>query len=37
MQLDGKPFHFAGFNNYYLATYAPWPEGRQNDVDVVFR
>lgn len=35
-----KPFHFAGFNNYYLPTYAADPhhlEERTTDVDVVFR
>ena len=36
-QVDGKPFHFVGFNNYYLPTYSPWPQGRTDDVDVVFR
>ncbi|CAL8472233.1 g11775 [Coccomyxa elongata] len=35
--VDGKPFHFAGFNNYYLPTYSPWTQGRTDDVDVVFQ
>ncbi len=37
LQADGKPFHFAGFNNYYLPTYSAWQQGRADDVDVVFR
>ena len=40
MQVNGEPFHFAGFNNYYLPTYAADPHfliERTGDVDVVFR
>ncbi|CAL8471249.1 g10791 [Coccomyxa elongata] len=38
--VNGEPFHFAGFNNYYLPTFAADPhhlEERTTDVDVVFR
>ncbi|CAK0785738.1 hypothetical protein CVIRNUC_008949 [Coccomyxa viridis] len=36
--VDGAPFHFAGFNNYYMPTYAADPNlnERTQDVDVVF-
>lgn len=40
VQVNGEPFHFAGFNNYYLPTYAADPHfliERTGDVDVVFR
>lgn len=38
LQVDGAPFHFAGFNNYYMPTYAADPNlnERTQDVDVVF-
>ena len=39
-QVNGERFHFAGFNNYYLPTFAADPhhlEERTTDVDVVFR
>ncbi|CAL5228204.1 g11291 [Coccomyxa viridis] len=36
--VDGSPFHFAGFNNYYMPTYAADENlnERTQDVDVVF-
>jgi len=36
--VDSSPFHFAGFNNYYMPTYAADPNlnERIQDVDVVF-
>ncbi|EIE19597.1 glycoside hydrolase [Coccomyxa subellipsoidea C-169] len=40
LQVNGERFHFAGFNNYYLPTYAADPHfliERTGDVDVVFR
>jgi hypothetical protein len=39
LQVDGSPFHFAGFNNYYMPTYAADPNlnERTKDVDVVFQ
>ncbi|KAK9918089.1 hypothetical protein WJX75_001118 [Coccomyxa subellipsoidea] len=40
LQVNGEPFHFAGFNNYYLPTYAADPHfliERTGDVDVIFR
>lgn len=39
LQVDGSPFHFAGFNNYYMPTYAADPNlnERTQDVDVVFQ
>jgi hypothetical protein len=39
LQVDGSPFHFAGFNNYYMPTYAADPNlnERIKDVDVVFQ
>lgn len=38
LQVDGSPFHFAGFNNYYMPTYAADQNlnERTQDVDVVF-
>ena len=38
VQVDGSPFHFAGFNNYYMPTYAADANlnERTQDVDVVF-
>ncbi len=38
VQVDGSPFHFAGFNNYYMPTYAADENlnERTQDVDVVF-
>ncbi|CAL8471250.1 g10792 [Coccomyxa elongata] len=40
LQVNNEPFHFAGFNNYYLPTYAADPNTlieRTGDVDLVFR
>ncbi|BDA46635.1 Mannan endo-1,4-beta-mannosidase 2 [Coccomyxa sp. Obi] len=40
LQVNGQRFYFAGFNNYYLPTFAADPhhqEERTTDVDVVFR
>ena len=38
-QVNGRPFHFAGFNNYYLSTYLASPECTScaQDVDAVFQ
>lgn len=38
--MDGHPFYFAGWNNYYLPQYSADPNGmyeRADDVDVAFR
>ena len=38
--MDGHPFYFAGWNNYYLPQYSADPNGnyeRVADVDVAFR
>ena len=39
-QVDGHPFYFAGWNNYYLPQYSADPNGnyeRGADVDASFR